>query len=74
VFLITVFTSFLGNRAEASQRIISAVQDYLPIDQAASTQVIQTIEGVVKMVPEVRKSRSTFMRNATNRSAVRTVK
>lgn len=48
VLLITVFTSFLGNREEATQRITSAVQQYLPIDQTASTQIIRTIQGVVQ--------------------------
>jgi YihY family inner membrane protein len=48
VLLITLFTSFLGNREEATQRITSAVQQYLPIDQTASTQIIRTIQGVVK--------------------------
>ena len=47
VLLITVFTSFLGNKEEATQRITAAVQEYLP-DQAASTQIIRTIQGVVK--------------------------
>lgn len=47
VLLITVFTSFLGNQEEATQRITTAVQQYLP-DPAASTQIIRTIQGVVK--------------------------
>lgn len=48
VLLITVFTTFLGNREESTQRITARVQEYLPIDQAASAQVIRTIQGVVK--------------------------
>ncbi len=47
VLLITVFTSFLGNQEEATQRITAAVQEYLP-DPTASTQIIRTIQGVVK--------------------------
>lgn len=47
VLLITVFTSFLGNREEATQRITATVQQYLP-DPASSTQIIRTIQGVVK--------------------------
>ncbi len=48
VLLITVFTSFLGNQEVATQRITSAVEQYLPIDQTTSTQIIRTIQGVVK--------------------------
>jgi YihY family inner membrane protein len=48
VLLITVFTSFLGNQEEATQRITSAVEQYLPIDKTASNQIIRTIQGVVK--------------------------
>ncbi|MGB8167319.1 MAG: YihY/virulence factor BrkB family protein [Chthoniobacteraceae bacterium] len=48
VLLITIFTSFLGNREEATQRITSAVEQYLPIDQTASAQIIRTIQGVVR--------------------------
>ena len=47
VLLITVFTTFLGNQEEASQRITTAVQQYLP-DPASSTQIIKTIQGVVE--------------------------
>ena len=47
VLLITVFTSFLGNQEETTQWITAAVQQYLP-DPGASTQIIRTIQGVVK--------------------------
>lgn len=47
VLLITVFASFLGNREEASARIIERVQSYLP-DQTVSAELIRTVQGVVK--------------------------
>jgi len=47
VFLITVFTKFLGNELQATSRIQEAVGNFLPVENASS-QIIKTIEGVVK--------------------------
>ncbi|HEX8295248.1 MAG TPA: YihY/virulence factor BrkB family protein [Chthoniobacteraceae bacterium] len=48
VLLISVFTKFLGNRDVATMRITSAVADYMPIDQALSRLITETIQGVVQ--------------------------
>jgi YihY family inner membrane protein len=47
VLLITVFTVFLGNQADATSKITMAVSNFLP-DEEASNQVMRTISGVVQ--------------------------
>jgi membrane protein len=47
VFLITVFTKFLGNESEAMPKITAAVSEFLPVEEA-SRLIIRTIDGVVK--------------------------
>jgi len=47
VLLITVFTKFLGSELQAMHRITTAVGNFLP-DENASSQIIKTIDGVVK--------------------------
>ena len=46
VFLITVFTKFLGSELQAMPKITAAVSNFLP-DEEASKQIIRTINGVV---------------------------
>ena len=48
VLLITIGTNFFGNRSEATDRIMTYVSDYLPLDTQDSKAIIGTIDGVVK--------------------------
>jgi Ca2+-transporting ATPase len=48
VLLITIGTTFLGSQELAAERITEQVKAYLPVDPDSSTNVIQTINGVLK--------------------------
>jgi len=48
VLLVTISTNFFGNRAVATDRIMSYIAPYMPLDTKDSKMIVTTIDGVVQ--------------------------